>query len=330
MTAQSSLVYAIGEVAMDVAMTIAVFGSINADLIAFTPRIPEAGETLLGDSFLTAPGGKGANQAIACTKLGIPTHMIGRVGNDIYGQELLANLYIQGVNTEGVFVDDRHTSGVAMILVNSQGENQIVVVSGANGQLGEPDLDRLEKVLPKVSTLLLQLEIPLPAVIKAARLAKNQGVKVILDPAPIPNLFPEELYQLVDVITPNRVETSQLVGFTVNDVETAKQAVEVIRSRGVGTVIVKLGSSGLVWGNGEKLVFVPAFNVDTVDTVAAGDAFNGGLAVALAKGLPMEQAIIWGTAAGAIATTQPGAQSALPDYESLVAFLEAHSPENRI
>ena len=209
-------------------MTIVVFGSINIDLVAKTPRLPQPGETIIGSNFCTAGGGKGANQAVAAARLGTSTHMIGRVGNDKFAEELLTNLQSFGLNTDNVFIDKNTHSGVAVIAVEDSGQNNIIVIPGANNNVGEEDLERLKKLLPGVTTLLLQLEIPLPIVQKAAFLAREAGVRVILDPAParsdLPLAEPSkriELYPLIDIMTPNEVEASQLVGFPVNNPETA-------------------------------------------------------------------------------------------------------------
>ncbi|HLO88901.1 MAG TPA: ribokinase [Nostocaceae cyanobacterium] len=301
--------------------SIVVFGSINIDLVATTPRLPVAGETLLGKDFFKAPGGKGANQAVALARLGVPTYMVGRVGANSFGQELIHALKAANVKTEHVFVDETISSGVAIITVDDVGENQIVVIPGANGQVNQDDIKRLSLLLEDAYALLLQLEIPLDIVIAAAKAAKDAGVKVILDPAPAQSHLPEELYPLVDIMTPNEVEASQLVGFTVDGEETAAQAVEVLLGRGVKCAIAKLGAKGVYCATREESFFIPAFPIHAVDTVAAGDAFNGGLAAALFTGLSLHQAVIWGAAAGALAATKLGAQTSLPDKFTFEEFL---------
>lgn len=300
-----------------------VFGSINMDLVVQSPRLPVPGETLLGRGFFTAPGGKGANQAVALARLGVPTQMVGRVGGDSFGSELVNSLQTAGVQTEHVLVDQAASSGVAAIAVDDTGENQIIVVPGANGRVDETDVERLLHLLPSASALLLQFEIPISAVVSAAQTARSAGVPVILDPAPAQLDVPAELYSLVDIITPNETEAGQMVGFAVNEPDSAAQAADVLRQRGVGTAIVKLGAQGAVCATKEETFFVPAFPVLAVDTVAAGDAFNGGLAAALASGLPLRQAVIWGAAAGALASTKPGAQSSMCDRATFDAFLSS-------
>jgi ribokinase len=303
-------------------MSIIVFGSINIDLVATAPRLPVAGETLLGETFFQVPGGKGANQAVALAKLGIPTQIVGRVGKDSFAMELLNNLQASGVQTNNIFVDETVSSGVAIITVAHTGENHIIVVPGANGQVNQEDIERLSHLLPKATALLLQLEIPIAAVIAAAQAATTAGVKVIFDPAPAQSNLPNELYSLVDIITPNEVEAGQLVGFTVDGEETAAKAAAVLLQRGVKCAIVKLGAKGVFCATTEEKFFVPAFPVDAIDTVAAGDAFNGGLAAALFEGLSLHQAVIWGAAAGALAATKSGAQTSLPDRLTFDAFLQ--------
>ncbi|WP_414754889.1 ribokinase [Anabaena sp. CCY 9910] len=303
-------------------MSIIVFGSINIDLVATAPKLPIAGETLLGEDFFKVPGGKGANQAVAVAKLGVPTQMVGRVGADGFGAELMENLQNAGVQTDNIFVDETASSGVAMITVAHDGENQIVVIPGANGRINQADVERLSYILPTATALLLQLEIPITAVIAAAQAARSNNITVILDPAPAPSDLPAELYPLVDIITPNEVEAGQLVGFPVDGEKAARKAAGVLLQRGVKSAIVKLGAKGVVCATDKETFFVPAFFVDTVDTVAAGDAFNGGLATALYSGLSLHQAVIWGAAAGALAATKLGAQTSLPDKLTLEAFLK--------
>jgi ribokinase len=308
-------------------MSIIVFGSINIDLVATTPRLPVAGETLLGEEFFKVSGGKGANQAVALAKLGIPTQIVGRVGADDFGTELVNNLQKSGVQTDNIFVDETVSSGVAIITVSHTGENQIVVIPGANGHVNQEDVERLSHFLPEATTLLLQLEIPITAVVAAAQEARRANIKVILDPAPAQSNLPDELYPLVDIITPNEVEAAQLVGFPVDGEEQAAKAAAVLLERGVKCAIVKLGAKGVFCATAEEKFFVPPFQVHAVDTVAAGDAFNGGLATALFEGLSLHQAVVWGAAAGALATTKPGAQTSLPDRFTFDAFLKERGVE---
>ncbi|OLP15634.1 ribokinase [Leptolyngbya sp. 'hensonii'] len=306
-------------------MTILVFGSINMDLVARTPRLPVTGETILGHSFHTSPGGKGANQAVAAARLGAPVTMVGRVGADGFGQELLSSLQTAGVQTKAVLVDGSDHSGVALIAVDDRGENQIIVTPGVNRRVSRQDVDRLIPLLPGTTNLLLQFEVPLPAVRAAAQAARAAGVRVILDPAPCRPDIPDDLYPLVDIITPNEIEAEQLVGFPITCPEAWTEAAATLLRRGVGIAIIKLGVRGVFCASVQEVFFAPAFPVQAVDTVAAGDAFNGGLAVALAEGLSLKQAVMWGAAAGALSTTKAGAQVAMPDRPTLDGFLRNQS-----
>jgi ribokinase len=306
-------------------MTVVVFGSINMDLVARTPRLPVAGETLSGHSFATIPGGKGANQAVAVARLGIPTQMIGRVGADRFGQELLDSLKASGVGCDRIMIDQSTSSGVAMIAVDDQSENHIIIIPGANGQVGLSDIDRLELVLPKAKVLLLQLEIPLPMVIAAADAARRAGVTVILDPAPVPADLPAELYAIVDLITPNQVEAAQLVGFPVKSHADMIQAGQVLQQRGTQTVLIKLGKRGMFCMNADENFVIPAFPVRAIDTVAAGDALNGGLAAGLAQGFSLRHAAFWGVATAALSVTKSGAQTSMPTRSELDTLLKPNA-----
>jgi ribokinase len=301
-------------------MSIVVFGSINMDLVVRSSRLPKPGETLTGHSFQTYPGGKGANQAVACARLGAKTTMVGRVGGDVFGKRLKRELENAGVDHVNVLIDGGISSGVALIAVEDSAENMIIVIPGANREVGEQDLGRLKGVMSHTMVLLLQLEIPLEAVLAAAKLVKPANVKVILDPAPAQAL-PDEIYPLLDIITPNETETELLVGFPIKTKEDAIKAAQIFKQRGVKDVVIKLGSRGAFALIGDQASFFDPFQVKAVDTVAAGDAFNGALAVALSEGLPIEEAIQWGMAGGAISVTREGAQPAMPKRDELQKFL---------
>lgn len=301
---------------------VVVFGSINMDLVAKTPRLPKPGETLIGHSFSTIPGGKGANQAVAIARLNIPTVMIGRVGKDSFGQELLQSLQSAKVQIEDILVDESVNSGVALIAVDDYGENTIIVIPGANGRVNETDVERLSSHLTGADSLLLQLEVPIAAVKAAAQSAQKLGVRVILDPAPASSDLPIDLYPLIDILTPNQTEAEQLVGFPIESPALVVEAATLLQQRGARTVVIKLGAKGGFCATPDEAFFFPAFRVATIDTVAAGDAFNGGLAAALAEGLPLREAVTWGAAAGALAASQSGAQSSLPNRVTLITFLQ--------
>ena len=301
-------------------MPIIVFGSLNMDLVAQVPRLPKPGETLLGKDFTTVPGGKGANQAVAAARLGAPTMMVGRVGEDSFGVALCNSLQASNVVTDLVLTA-KGPSGVALINVDEAGENQIVVVPGANGKVDLSDVKRLP-LGTEPSVLLMQFEIPLMAVQAAAKWAV--GHCVIVDPAPARSDLPSDFYGLVDILTPNQTEASQLVGLKVKSVSAAMEAAQVLRQRGTSTVIVKLGSQGAVVASESEVFHVPAFEVKAVDTVAAGDAFNGGLAVALAEGKSLRSAVVWASAVAALSVTKAGAQSSMPIRKQVEEFLLSH------
>jgi ribokinase len=311
-------------------MKVIVFGSINIDLVATAPRLPVAGETLLGHDFFKAPGGKGANQAVAVARLGITSYIIGRVGAHSFGAELIDSLQASGVRTENVSIEATVSSGVAVITVDDAGENQIIVIPGANGLVDREDVDRLSSLLPGAKALLLQFEVPMAAVVAAAKAAHSAGVKVILDPAPVQADVPNELYSLVDIITPNEVEARQLVGFPVEDKESAAQAAEILLERGVKCAIIKMGAKGVYCASETECFFIPAFSVQAIDTTAAGDAFSGGLAAAIALDLPLHECVTWGAAAGAIAATKSGAQPSLPDKYTFNLFLKERGIANNL
>jgi len=304
-------------------MSIVVFGSLNMDLVSHLPRMPAPGETLRGNDFFTVPGGKGANQAAACARLGATTCMVGRVGDDVFGSSLRSGLEDLGVDVTGV-ITSPGPSGVAVIQVDDRGENSIVIISGANGKVGESDLKRLDLALIGANLLLMQLEIPLEVVTAGARMARACGVRLILDPAPAASL-PDELYSLIDIITPNETECATLVGFPVHDIPSAEHASGILLKWGVKQVIIKMGDRGAYLHDGRSGELVPALRVEAVDTTAAGDAFNGALAVALEKELLLREAVRFANAAGAISTTRLGAQPSMPTAAELEEFLKSHS-----
>ena len=302
-------------------MAVVVFGSINMDLVVQTPRLPVPGETLAGHTFFTAPGGKGANQAVAAARLGIPTRMVGRVGDDVFADALRSSLQQYGVDTRHVAVSPG-PSGVAAIAVDDAAENTIVIVAGANGLVGDEDLARLDLALDGAEVLLLQLEVPLAAVVEAARRARARGVTVLLDPAPAQPL-PPELYHLADIVTPNEGEAAMLTGFAVRDEADAARAAQELIARGAGSAIVKLGARGAYWADQAGGRLFPTFPVEAIDSVAAGDAFNGALAAALSLHMAREQAMRWALAGGALSVTKRGAQQAMPTRGELLALLES-------
>ncbi len=302
-------------------MSVVVLGSINIDLVVQVPQLPAKGETVIGQKFLTVGGGKGANQAVAVARLGFPVSLVGQVGADDFGTTLLQGLQQAGVNINAIAVNQETHSGVASIVVDDQGDNTIACAAGANHQVGETQLQQLRTLLPQAKVLLLELGIPLDTVVAAAKIAKEAGITVILDPAPARDNLPIELYQAIDIITPNEVEASQLVGFPVNNPATASQAASVLRQQGVENVIITLGNQGAFCATTQKTWLLPPIAVETIDSTAAGDAFNGALAAALASGISFPQAVKWGTIAGALTVTKAGAQSSLPTKEAFQTLL---------
>ncbi len=299
---------------------VTVVGSLNMDLVVQAPHIPKPGETIIGGDLHTVPGGKGANQAVAAARLGARVSMVGRVGQDSFADPLLKNLAEVGIDHTFIGRDPEVATGVALIVVDDAGQNSIVVASGTNMRLRPADVEAAESAIAGADLLLLQLESPLEAVMRAAELARNHGTKVVLNPAPARSL-PDSLLSLVDVLIPNESETALLSGMSIEDQAEAEAAAATLRQSGVGTVILTLGERGaLLAGEAETQLF-PAFAVTPVDTTAAGDAFVGGLAVALAEGKTPAEAVRWGNAAGALAATQLGAQTSLPTRSRLEQFL---------
>ncbi|MDB9526204.1 ribokinase [Oscillatoria sp. CS-180] len=303
-------------------MTVLVFGSLNMDLVVQSPRLPVPGETLLGNQFNTIPGGKGANQAVAVARQQVPTQMMGRVGADDFGQRLRHALTLDEVAVEGIQVDPNAHTGVAAIVVSDQGENHIIVVPGANSRVDKTDLSKLEVALKQADLLLLQFEIPMAAVIQAAQLAHAAGVTVIVDPAPVQAFDPSELYPYIHVLTPNQVEAAQLVGFPVDTLEQASEAIAQLHDQGAETVLIKMGEQGVLCGTPQEIFHIPAFPITVVDTVAAGDAFNGGLAAALQSGKSLTAAVTWATATAALSVSHAGAQPSLPQRSHVETFLK--------
>jgi len=299
---------------------VAVVGSLNMDLVVRTSHIPHPGETVIGGDFLSLPGGKGANQVVAAARLGAAVTMIGRVGRDAFGDALLKNLEAVGANHTFTARDPDLPTGVASIVVEDSGQNSIVVASGANAHLSPADVEAAEEAIASAHVLLLQLESPLETVTRAIELAAQHNVRVILNPAPAQPL-PNNLLKMVNILTPNESETALLTGQPVTTVEEARKAAQALLRKGVKTVILTLGARGALLANAEETKVFPPFSVTPIDTTAAGDAFMGGLAVALGEGLSLDEAVRWGNAAGALATTRMGAQPSLPDRGELEALL---------
>ena len=303
---------------------IIVVGSSNTDLIIKLNRIPRPGETIIGETFASAAGGKGANQAVAASRAGGAVTFVARVGCDDMGKKAVAGFARDGINLDYVVWDRTYPSGVALIFVGQDGENSIAVASGANERLSPADVKRAAKAFHGARVLVLQLETPLNTVRTAAELAAGVGVKVLLNPAPARKL-PDPLLKLVNVLTPNEGEAEMLTGIKVRDPNAAARAAQALLARGVENVIITMGSCGaFVAGKGVRQM-IPAHKVKPVDTTAGGDVFNGALAVALAEGRSLLEAARFATAAAAISVTRLGAQTSAPTRREIVKLFTSSS-----
>lgn len=304
---------------------ILVVGSINMDVSVRAPHIPVPGETILGSGLVESPGGKGANQAAAAGRLGGSVAMVGCVGADSYGEALRRGLQAAGVSTDTVTVrGDR--SGVALIEVSDAGENSIVVVPGANALLTPADVEVALAAAPRAKWMLLQLEIPLPAIEAAASLARARGIRVLLDPAPARPL-PDTLLAAVDILLPNQGEAGVLAGMKVRTLADAERAARLLLARGPRCVLLKLGGDGVLLADRERFVHIVGHSVQVVDTTAAGDCLAGALAVALDDGQPLEDAVRLANAAAALSTTRPGAQESMPSHAEVAQFALSVRPD---
>jgi ribokinase len=309
---------------------VVVVGSINMDLVCGVERIPATGETILGSNFQMFHGGKGANQAVAVARLGYPVNMVGHVGDDAFGMRLRKGLRVAGVNTGQVSTVRSGSSGIALICADSQYQNSIVVVPGANGKLTPADLDKAAPVLRAAGIILTQLEIPFETVERLAFLACRFSIPLMLDPAPA-RLLPDHLLRKVDFLTPNETESgaiSDLHDGKVSPASAPKVAQRLLR-KGVRHVLIKMGDRGVYAASARGTgVMVPPFKVKAVDSTGAGDAFNGGLAVALMRGLDLAAAARFASAVAALSVTRMGAQPSMPTAGEVKKFISSSSNLN--
>lgn len=295
---------------------IIVIGSSNTDMVVKTSRLPLPGETILGGEFFMNQGGKGANQAVAVKRLGGNLVFMSKLGCDIFGQQALRAFEEENINTHYIVCDKNIASGVALISIDGNAENSIVVASGANMLLNEQDIDKVVDEMCEGDILLMQLEIPIQTVEYAARKAYEKGVKVILNPAPA-QVLPESMLQYLYMITPNRIEAEMLTKVKIINDSDAEQAANELNSKGIKNVIITLGSNGCFVKEETTSYYVDSFKVNPIDTTAAGDTFNGALCVALAEGMDLRQAVVMASKASSIAVTRMGAQSSIPYRKEL-------------
>lgn len=290
---------------------IVVVGSCNTDMVIKADRLPVPGETILGGTFFMNPGGKGANQAVAASRMGGNVTLISKTGNDVFGKQSVMLYAAENIKTDYIFSDGRHPSGVALITVDSSGENCIVVASGANAFLSPADINTARAEIESSDLILMQLEIPIETVEYVAEMANEKGIKVILNPAPARALS-DKLLKNLYIIIPNKNEAEILSGIKVSDFASAKNAAKIISAKGVDIVVITLGAQGALIKENDEYHFVEAFKVDAVDTTAAGDTFCGSVCVGLAEGRSILDAVQLAARAAALTVTRMGAQTSIP------------------
>lgn len=297
-----------------------VVGSANIDLTFRTARLPRPGETLAGRAFHLGFGGKGANQAVMACRLGARVRLVSKVGQDLFGERMLANLQAHGIDTIHVTADAGRSTGVALIVVDAAANNCILVVPGANGGLTPAEVRAAAEAVETADVLLCQMEVPVETTTEALRIARARGVRTLLNPAPVPSTFPEELLLLADLVVPNETEAEQLTGLAASAVDQAAAAGQALLRRGVGAVIVTLGERGAVLVEAGRTEHFPALPVRAVDPSGAGDAFIGSLAVFLAEGRTLPEAVRQANAVAALSVTRDGTQAALPTRAEVELF----------
>ncbi len=306
---------------------ILVIGSINMDLVIKSSFIPKPGETVIGESFYRACGGKGANQAVTISKLGGNCYFIGKIGSDSFGAELRENLIKNGVIIDYLTEDDLEPSGIAFIIVDKKGENSIVVAPGANMKLKREDVERALPIILQAGTLLIQLEIPIETVEFSLSLAKKYNLMTILNPAPVRQRIDKEIISLADIITPNRSELEKITETELKDDGDIIKAGKKILEYGVKWVIVTLGSRGVIGIGKDREIFIPAIEVSPIDTTGAGDVFNGALTLRISQGESLEKAMRFAVICAGISVTRKGAQSSIPTLEEVNNFIEKEGIE---
>lgn len=300
---------------------VVVIGGVNRDYVVRGKVLPKAGQTVQGTEFYTGPGGKGANQAVAAARLGAKTAFIGKIGNDEVGREMIQNLRKEGVDTSCVFVDEREATGVALINVDGSGEKQISVFVGANGTLNKRDIKKAKSILQYCSVLLMQFEVPLQALEEAAKIAKKGGAQIVLDPAP-PAGPSNKFLGLIDLIRPNADEAEALTGIATRNKASARKAAAKLLAKGIKWVCCQAGDDGDLLISKDEEYFFQRLKVKSVDATGAGDAFAGGLAFGLSKGMKMEEVGRIANATAALATTKVGAQEGLPTWAAVSKILK--------
>jgi len=302
---------------------ITVVGSCNMDLVVRSARIPVVGETIMGSDFMTNPGGKGANQAVAAAKLGADVHFVGRLGNDAFGKEGLTNMQSVGINTDHIAMTKGVSSGVALITVDDKGNNVIVVAPGANDKVTPADVKKAASVIKTSGALVVQLEVPMETVKAAVKIAHDAKVLVVFDPAPAPaKPLDADLMKMIDILKPNEVEAQMLSGVVVKDEASAKVAAQKLLDKGAKSVILTLGEKGCLIAADGKMEFVAAKKVKAVDSTAAGDAFTGALAVGLTEGKSLTEAVNLASHVAALSVTKRGAQVSMPTRKEVKTFMK--------
>ncbi len=304
-------------------MSVVVIGSLNMDLVVRIPRMPELGETIRGSDLQTFPGGKGANQAAAISLLGNDVIFIGRVGHDEFGLKLINNLKNLEINTEHIYIDNTCVTGTAMIMVEEEGSNCIVISPGANNRLSINDIRNIDQIIREAEIIVLQLEIPINVVEFVISTASNYQIPIVLNPSPFIDLS-MDLLGKIDYLVLNEIEAKEISTIQVFDIDSSRKAAQNIINIGVSNVVITLGSKGSVFLNDKDFFFVPPIKVKVIDTTAAGDAFVGGFVTGIINGLTHLDAVRYGNCAGAVSVTRKGAQPSLPTLDEIKGYYQSH------